>query len=590
MLDVDIVAGRPTAANGTTCVIADINPDSSGLLGVSQFDGANARPDLTPSDPLYPYIVGNNTMSVVAADSIAALPLAYTRFDQVVNSIAGTAAHEIAHTLGVFYHDPGNVTVGGAYSVMASGDGTLVPALPLAERLNRRQFLNIPNTQPAGGGQNDSAPKTWSTTDVLRYKAGTTSVADFNFDSTVTLADGQIWNAHRGEASVGIKSGDANGDGQVTLADGQLWNAARNAGGAYDLANPGNEVPTVTYYPNTGKLSILADIAPVTINSIIVSLKDNSAYAAADLSMAPTNLPILFNGALKWDARKEAQTLAYTDPTFVGGNLDNLSSSFGDTWIATLPTGLTGAAFGLGSVSFGNSPDLVNFNVTVAAVPGTSVATWNVNASGNWNSAGHWSGSGTLPPDGANATAIFGSAITAARTITVDTAVTAGTLTFNNANAYTVSGPGTITLQVGAGNAAINVTNGSHEISAPLILGSDTDVTVGNAGDTMKLSGNISGPAAALNKYGAGTLILSGSNTYSGGTTVDAGTLIVNTITALPDGTSLTVGAGGTFTFDPSLGNAPVAVSAAATAVPEPGTLILLAAGLAAGTAAWRKK
>ena len=209
--------------------------------------------------------------------------------------------------------------------------------------------------------------------------------------------------------------------------------------------------------------------------------------------MAPTNLPIL--GSLEWDARKEAQTLAYTDPTFVGGNLANLNSSFGEAWIATLPMGLTSAAFGVGSVSFGNSPDIMNFNVTVAPVLGTSAATWNVDASSNWNSALNWSGSGTLPPNGANTTAIFDSAITAARTITVDTDVTVGTLTFNNTNTYTISGPGTITLQVGGGNAAINVTNGSHEISAPLILGSDTDVTVSNAGDTMKLSGNISGPA-----------------------------------------------------------------------------------------------
>ena len=45
------------------------------------------------------------------------------------------------------------------------------------------------------------------------------------------------------------------------------------------------------------------------------------------------------------------------------------TSSFGEAWIATLPMGLTSAAFGPGSVSFGNSPDIVNFNVTVAAVP-----------------------------------------------------------------------------------------------------------------------------------------------------------------------------------------------------------------------------
>jgi autotransporter-associated beta strand protein len=77
----------------------------------------------------------------------------------------------------------------------------------------------------------------------------------------------------------------------------------------------------------------------------------------------------------------------------------------------------------------------------------------------------------------------------------------------------------------------------------------------------------------------SGTLILSGSDSYTGGTTVNAGTLILASNTALPDGTSLTVGAGGAFIFDPSLAGAPVAASTI-SAVPEPGTLLLLVAAL----------
>ena len=75
-----------------------------------------------------------------------------------------------------------------------------------------------------------------------------------------------------------------------------------------------------------------------------------------------------------------------------------------------------------------------------------------------------------------------------------------------------------------------------------------------------------------------GTLILSGSDSYTGGTTVNAGTLIATSNAALPAGTSLTVGAGGTLIFDPSLAGSPVAGSSggAVAAVPEPGTLVLL--------------
>jgi autotransporter-associated beta strand protein len=89
---------------------------------------------------------------------------------------------------------------------------------------------------------------------------------------------------------------------------------------------------------------------------------------------------------------------------------------------------------------------------------------------------------------------------------------------------------------------------------------------------------------------GPGTLVLSGTNSYTGGTTVEAGTLIVTSNTALPDGSSLTVGAGGTFLFDPSAAGSPVANSSATVAVPEPGTLALLIAGLAVVFGVWRSR
>ena len=70
---------------------------------------------------------------------------------------------------------------------------------------------------------------------------------------------------------------------------------------------------------------------------------------------------------------------------------------------------------------------------------------------------------------------------------------------------------------------------------------------------------------------------------------VNAGTLIATNSDAIADGTSLTVGAGGRFVFDPSAGAAPVANGAVVAAVPEPGTLALLAAGLVVAWGAWRR-
>jgi autotransporter-associated beta strand protein len=91
-----------------------------------------------------------------------------------------------------------------------------------------------------------------------------------------------------------------------------------------------------------------------------------------------------------------------------------------------------------------------------------------------------------------------------------------------------------------------------------------------------------------------GTLILSGTDSYRGGTTVTAGTLIVTSDFGLPEGSSLTVAAGGTLIFDSTLVVAgPLAeasVSATTQAVPEPGTLALAIAGLFVGFVASRMR
>ncbi|MGO9109885.1 MAG: autotransporter-associated beta strand repeat-containing protein, partial [Thermoguttaceae bacterium] len=99
--------------------------------------------------------------------------------------------------------------------------------------------------------------------------------------------------------------------------------------------------------------------------------------------------------------------------------------------------------------------------------------------------------------------------------------------------------------------------------------------TFDTAGYIVTLSGSLSG-AGSLTKVDSGTLILSGTDSYTGGTTVSEGTLILTNNEAIADGTSLTVGAGAMSIF---AGAAAPQTAASASAVPEPGTLMLLGAG-----------
>ena len=142
--------------------------------------------------------------------------------------------------------------------------------------------------------------------------------------------------------------------------------------------------------------------------------------------------------------------------------------------------------------------------------------------------------------------------------------------------------------------------NGTHAISAPLeIAGGNLAILLSGSG-ALSISGGISDDnhreSLTLEGDGSGQLVLSGSNSFGGGTIVEAGTLIVNNSAALPDGTSLTVGAGGTLiigsfaTDSPQSGSSLEAGRALVPVpVPEPATASLLLAGAIVLTA-WHRK
>src|ERR1700680_4452339 len=101
---------------------------------------------------------------------------------------------------------------------------------------------------------------------------------------------------------------------------------------------------------------------------------------------------------------------------------------------------------------------------------------------------------------------------------------TAGAITLSNNNAQAWNGDFTFT-----GTRSLNLGTGA------VTLGASRTVTV-NA-NNLTVGGVISGSGFGLTKAGNGTLTLGGANTYSGGTTLSAGTLNVNNAKALGTGT-----------------------------------------------------
>ena len=116
--------------------------------------------------------------------------------------------------------------------------------------------------------------------------------------------------------------------------------------------------------------------------------------------------------------------------------------------------------------------------------------------------------------------------------------------------AGTVSGTGSLNL--GGNVTATSSATGPATISAPVALDGPRTFTVTQGGQTPDLAisnlVNDGTPApASLSKAGTGTLALSGpaSNTYTGGTTVQAGTLTLNQTIGVSIPGAVTIGTGG---------------------------------------------
>ena len=169
--------------------------------------------------------------------------------------------------------------------------------------------------------------------------------------------------------------------------------------------------------------------------------------------------------------------------------------------------------------------------LTVSTATENSVL-WKQTTGGDWSEAANWV---TAPGAGtAGMTVGFLDAATAPAVISVADEVTAGTLLFDNANAYTLSGAGSLTLSATNGAAALTAQSGAHTVSVAAALESDAGV-MAETGAELSLTGEVTGQGK-LTKSGAGGLRLSAANTYAGGTDVNAGSLEIEGAAALGSG------------------------------------------------------
>ncbi|MCX6980152.1 MAG: autotransporter-associated beta strand repeat-containing protein [Verrucomicrobia bacterium] len=100
-----------------------------------------------------------------------------------------------------------------------------------------------------------------------------------------------------------------------------------------------------------------------------------------------------------------------------------------------------------------------------------------------------------------------------------------GALPLSPRSAFTFSGSGSPTLNLGASQEVASLSSSTTSAVVNLSATGTNTLTVGAASGTTTFTGNIGGTTGNLTKDNASTQVLSGTNTYTGNTLVSAGTL-----------------------------------------------------------------
>ncbi|HEV2969474.1 MAG TPA: hypothetical protein VGY55_05735 [Pirellulales bacterium] len=218
----------------------------------------------------------------------------------------------------------------------------------------------------------------------------------------------------------------------------------------------------------------------------------------------------------------------------------------------------------IGTSGFYSNAPILQQNAATMAIYSAAIAvpeSWNYNGSGSYSDGTKWY---QTIPNGLGFTAAFGGGATTAvngpmASVTIDRAVYAGTLIFDNATtSYTLAADGVdghgIVLNNNGVGAAVNVNSGNHMISANLTL-ADMEGTVFTIapGSTLTISGAFAtsgaNPTVALN--GSGTLRITSPPTFVANTSiqVNGGKLKFSAASGsatIGNGVTLTVASGAT--------------------------------------------
>ena len=379
-----------------------------------------------------------------------------------------------------------------------------------------------------------------ATNAALNVSGGTLNNASYNaVVGAVTLGNGSITGAGTltGTSYTATNTGAAliseslAGSGTFTQSGaGTTTLSASNSYSGGTTISAGTLAVSNTYA--LGATNAVLNVSGGTLNNV--------SYNAVVGAVTVGNGSITGAGTLTGLSYTATNTAAALISESLAGNGGFAQSGAGTTTLSASNTYSQGTTLNSGMLAISNNYALGTGTVTFASNSTTLKALANLNVTNNivlttngsidsgaftLTNSGVISGAGALTKAGTGTTML-----TSSNTHTGGTTISAGAVAISNSYAL---GTGTVTF---ASNSTTLNALASMNVTNDIVVSTLTN-TIDSGAFTLTNSGVISG-AGALTKAGTGTTVLSSSNSYSGGTTIRAGTLLFLNVSSLYGGNS----------------------------------------------------
>jgi fibronectin-binding autotransporter adhesin len=543
---IQITDGRSNTTNPTDIVKAGLgtmvvsNSTNNYTGGLRLLEGATLVPNTGGNGALGVGTISVATSSTgspnvtLAAAAPATLTVGAGFLGQTIAAINGTAVtlsgnanQTIAAATNASFLTPlflnGGTMVGSGGSYALNTGGATATGRPVALQANGGALAattgnRLTVTGLVSNGVNAAGALTIGTGAIAGTGAGTANTTALFGDGEVLLSGSNTYTGgtvvNNGTLLIGNTSGSATGTGGIAVNNGGHIGGNGTASGMVIL-NSGGHVSAGTAGTNSSIGTLTVGGASFLGGSI---LDVDLSPASNDLLMSTNGLSIASGtGVNLFQAGTNGQfgiNGVYNIFNVTSGSIPSLGQLQSNLSVLNPAAG--------GNYTWGLNGNFVT--LTIAGLANAS--TWTFNGGGSWATSSNWNPS---VPGNAGDSATFGSATTSGTAhIAMNGNRTVGTLSFNNSAASYSIEPGSggvLTLNNNTSSAAVNDASGSHTIAADVVLASDTSITVTNAADALTISGAISGAKNLSVAGGAGSLILSGANSY-GNTTIGAGSVI----------------------------------------------------------------